>query len=138
MATKSVVSKYRNNEVRNTGAVVGKVAVADLTEAGITATEVIAVPKGAYITRLYINVTTAFAAGTIDIGTAADADKFYNDLDITATGITAGVGIGIKVNDITRVRITPTGITGTTGSIELAAEYIDSECVVGTYVEDGR
>ena len=138
MSIKSIISQNRNNEIRGVNAVVSKVKNADLTAAGVTAVDVISLPAGCYITRLYINVTQAFDAGTIDIGTSKSTDKFGNNLGLASTGVTLGTGLGVKFDKITRIRVTPSSITGTDGEIEIVAEFIDSEYFVGTYVEDGK
>ncbi len=116
-----MVQFKRNNEVRGVSAVVGTVDYSDLTKADSTATEIVSVPAGALITKLYINVIEAFnVTATIDVGIASDEDKFYNDLDLTAAGITAGTGVDVKFDDITRIRLTQSvSGTATAGKIQV-------------------
>tara|TARA_R110000851_G_scaffold333075_2_gene511017 strand:+ start:955 stop:1377 length:423 start_codon:yes stop_codon:yes gene_type:complete len=140
MAIKKLVQYNRNNEVRGFGSVVGKATFSEMTEAGITATEIVSIPAGALITGLYIDVAEAFDGGaTIDVGISTDTDKFYNDLDITTAGITKGTGVDVKTLDITRILLTHT-VTGTptTGKLSVYVTYADLECVTGNYVESGK
>jgi len=136
-----MVQYNRNNEARGVCSVVGTIESSDLTLAGSTATEIVAVPAGALITKLYVNVITAFdsTTATVDVGTEADEDAFSNDLDLKTAGIVAGTGVDIKVDVITRIRLTQT-VTGTAtvGKVQVIVEYIDTECVTGTYIESGN
>lgn len=62
---------------------------ASVTFETTTSTAVATLPTGAYLVDIYLNVTTAFDDGTsavLDIGTAADADAYVDNLDVTSAG----------------------------------------------------
>jgi hypothetical protein len=94
--------------------------------------ELVAIPANAIITAVYVNVKTAFdTAGGPGSATADVTDgtvTYINDVDLTATGVTAYSGGAIAFSARNTIDFVPT-LTGatTTGEVEVIVEFIGGD-----------
>lgn len=89
-----------------------------------------ALPKGAIIKGVYMDVTTAFngTTPTLAIGTTGTADKYLAATTIAVTGLTVGASAALD----TRLAVTEDLIftlessDNTEGEVEVYIEYVDT------------
>lgn len=90
-----------------------QVAVGEVTFGDTTAKQLFALPKGAYVLDVRVQVETAFNdSGTdlLDIGTDSDADYFVNDADVSSAGYLAVTLLQApKLTSLTGITATYTG-----------------------------
>lgn len=102
-----------------------------------TAQAAIELPGGAIVLRGELFVTEVFNAGTtavLDIGDAAAANRYANDLDLKTLGRKQLIPTGYVMpqqGDLT-VTYVPDGAAATTGKARLIVEYIDAGRVCST------
>lgn len=80
------------------------------------------IPPNARVVEGWIKHTASGAGVTLDVGIAGDADKFFNDVNVAATGLTRmissdGMGWLNESNNSVPVVITTAGGTLTAGAI---------------------
>lgn len=85
-------------------------------------------PFGAQVVGGAVVVDTAFNAGTsivLDVGDATVANRYKNDVNLAATGVTALVPTGY-VSDGGNINITPVivGAAATVGAARLRVDYV--------------
>ena len=99
--------------------------VANMNESAVPVTA-IKLPVGAVVTGGAVIVDTAFdaATATVDVGDATTGNRYKNDANVAATGLTALVPTGY-VSDGKPVTVTPTFADPVTvGSLRLQVTYV--------------
>lgn len=93
----------------------------------------ITLPKGAIVTRVACNVTTAFNAGTtnvLTIGYSADTDALMGASDITegtvGTYVKERMDAALTANSVVYAQYTQTGTAATAGAADVYVTYIES------------
>ena len=103
------------------------IGVANMNESAVAVTA-IDLPYGAVVTGGAVIVDTAFDAATavLDVGDAASANRYKNDVNIAATGLTALVPTGY-VSDGAPILVTPVFADAVTvGSVRVQVTYVIS------------
>lgn len=103
------------------------IAVANMNESTVPVAA-IDLPYGAVVTGGAVIVDTAFdaATATVDVGDATSGNRYKNDVNIAATGLTALVPTGY-VSDGAAILVTPTFADAVTvGSVRLQVTYVIS------------
>ena len=130
----------KNNMQRLRSASVGCL---DYTQTTTAVEDIVSkLPKGAVVTGAYVNVITAFTGAgvtalTADVGVSGNAIAFFDNVDLTATGVTASAtpeGFYADGENIT-ITTTETGGTATQGELEVIVEYVETGKVTGNYVD---
>lgn len=90
-----------------------------------------AIPKGAIIKAVYLNVTTAFdgTTPTVALGVPGTADKFIGATSVATTGLTAASGTaGLDTIQATTEDLIMTLVSSdnTVGEVSGYVEYIDT------------
>ena len=101
------------------------IAAAHMNESAV-AVSAMALPVGAVVTGGSVIVDTAFDAATavLDVGDVASANRYKNDVNIAATGITALVPTGY-VSAGKPILVTPVFADAVTvGSLRLQVHYV--------------
>ncbi len=93
-----------------------------------TAVNAVDLPYGAVVTGGYFVVDTVFNVGTtstLDIGDSTSANRYANDINLKALGVTALTLTGYT-SDGAAIQITPAnvGTVATTGAGRLYVEYV--------------
>lgn len=93
----------------------------------------ISLPKGAIVTRVAVNVTTAFNAGTsnnIELGYSSDTDALMADDVATAgtvgTYVKERMDAALTSNSVVYAKYAQTGTAATAGAADVYVTYIES------------
>lgn len=93
----------------------------------------ISLPKGAIVTRVACNVTTAFNAGTTNVltfGYSSDTDALMGSSDITegtvGTYVKERMDAALTANSVVYAQYTSTGTSPTAGAADVYVTYIES------------
>lgn len=93
----------------------------------------ISLPKGAIVTRVACNVTTAFNAGTTNVltfGYSSDTDALMGSSDITentvGTYVKERMDAALTANSVVYAQYTQTGTAATAGVADVYVTYIES------------
>jgi hypothetical protein len=86
---------------------------------------VMAIPAGAIVVGGYLNVTTAMPANAdIHVGDGGVANRYTNDVDGAATGVTALTLTGYKYTTNDTIDILVDTAAPTAGAVELIVNYV--------------
>lgn len=103
------------------------IGVANMNESTV-AVPAIKLPYGAMVTGGRVIVDTAFdaATATLDVGDSTTANRYKNDVNIAATGVTELVPTGY-VSDGSELQVVPVFADAVTvGSLRVQVEYVIS------------